>query len=59
MDSSKLYSCAVIEAETGEDYQEYIYLHDMSVVEHGTPIGVEITQNGKTELFLYDGILYG
>lgn len=57
IDSRKEYSCVEIQADTGEEFQEYIY-EDNSFVQQGEPVGVEITQNGITELFLYDGILF-
>ena len=49
-----------IEAEIGEDYQEYEF-KDGGLVPAGTPIGVEIydfSQDDKATLFLYDHIVY-
>jgi len=51
------YECHLIECEEGEDFQEYKY-KDGSSVPFGEPIGVEITQNGTTELFLLEGIYF-
>lgn len=57
MDSNKPYTCVIIEAEDGEDFQEYVY-EDGSRVPAGEQVGVEITQDGNTKFFLLEGILY-
>lgn len=57
MDSNKPYTCVIIEAEDGEDFQEYVY-EDGKRVPHGEQVGVEITQDGKTEFFILEGVLY-
>ena len=51
-----------IEAEDGEDFQEYEFVDSGEVVPAGTPIGVEIgdfSQGIEIELFLYENIRYG
>jgi hypothetical protein len=57
MTNTKDYDCCVIFAESGEDFQQY---HNACTgpVLPGTPVGVEITQDGTTELYLYDDIQF-
>tara|TARA_R110000772_G_scaffold81439_2_gene173242 strand:- start:27671 stop:27865 length:195 start_codon:yes stop_codon:yes gene_type:complete len=57
MTSDKKYTCFEIFAHHGDGFQEYIY-DDGSIVPLEESVGVEITQNGKSDLFLYDGIVY-
>jgi len=40
MDSNKPYTCIIIDAEDGEDFQDYVY-EDGKRVPHGEQVGVE------------------
>jgi len=53
----KDYSCVIIEAEDGEEFQTYQY-EDMKPVPAGTEVGVEITEAGEVKFYLFDGIFY-
>jgi hypothetical protein len=57
MTNTKKYECVIIEAERGNDFQDYMY-EDGTPVPFGKQIGVEITQDGETELFLLEGIFF-
>lgn len=57
IDSNKPYTCVIIDAEDGEDFQDYVYWNGKAVP-HGEQVGVEITQDGNTEFFLLEDILF-
>lgn len=52
-----MYRCNLVQAEDGEDFQEYFY-EDGGRVPRGEDVGVEIEENGETKFYLLDGILY-
>jgi hypothetical protein len=51
------YKCHLIQACWEDEYQEYYYENGERVPD-GEDIGVEITQQGKTKLYLLDGIKF-
>jgi hypothetical protein len=55
---AKSYSCVVIYAEHGEDFQEYVD-EAGNRIPAGEPIGSEISFNGgEPILYLFDGVYF-
>lgn len=47
--------CNIVEAEDGDDFQQYVYDNGTSVP-FGEQVGVEVHAGDETELILFEGI---